>query len=124
MTRLMAPRMGMTAAIAPETVVCRCEDVTRAEIDDALATGAVDLNQLKSWTRAGMGPCQGRICGETVGALAAATLGDRVKAGAWTGRAPLRPVPVAALIGDYRYEDIVWVGNKATVDDEGRPLSG
>lgn len=124
MTRLMAPRMGMTAAIAPETVVCRCEDVTRAEIDDALATGAVDLNQLKSWTRAGMGPCQGRMCGETVGALAAATLGDRVKAGAWTGRAPLRPVPVAALIGDYRYEDIVWRGNKATIDDEGRPLSG
>ncbi|HWG05817.1 MAG TPA: hypothetical protein VG271_12460, partial [Beijerinckiaceae bacterium] len=79
-------------------------------------------NQLKAWTRAGMGPCQGRLCGETIGTLAAAHWGGRDVTGQWTGRLPLRPVPMDAIIGDYRYEDIVWGGNKAQIDDEGRPL--
>jgi thioredoxin reductase/bacterioferritin-associated ferredoxin len=122
MAKLMAPRPAMTAAIACDTIVCRCEEVTRAEIDDALAVGAVDLNQLKSWTRAGMGPCQGRMCGEAVRGLAAPRWGDQARGGSWTGRLPLRPIPIADLIGDYRYEDIVWQGNKARIDDEGRPL--
>jgi NADPH-dependent 2,4-dienoyl-CoA reductase/sulfur reductase-like enzyme len=122
MARLMAPRPGLVGAIDPQTVVCRCEDVQRASIEDAITTGAFDLNQLKSWTRAGMGPCQGRLCGETIGALASAHWGNRGAMGQWTGRLPLRPVPMEAIIGDYRYEDIVWQGNKAQIDDEGRPL--
>jgi thioredoxin reductase/bacterioferritin-associated ferredoxin len=122
MARLMALRPGLVAAISPRTIVCRCEDVTRASIDDAIETGAFDLNQIKSWTRAGMGPCQGRMCGETIGGLAAARRGSAGAAGQWTGRLPLRPVPMNAIIGEYRYEDIVWQGNKAQIDDEGRPL--
>ena len=122
MARLMAPRPGLVDAIDPQTIVCRCEDVRRASIEDAIASGAFDLNQIKSWTRAGMGPCQGRLCGETIGALAAAHWGGRSAVGQWTGRLPLRPIPMAAIIGDYRYEDIQWQGNKAQIDDEGRPL--
>jgi thioredoxin reductase len=123
MARLMAVRPGLAEAAAPDTIVCRCEDVTRAEVEDAIQSGAYDVNQIKSWTRAGMGPCQGRMCGEIVGALAGARMGGREKAGLLTGRLPLRPVPMPAIIGEYRYEDIEWKGNKATVDDEGRPLS-
>ena len=69
-----------------------------------------------------MGPCQGRMCGEVVGGLAAARMGSRERVGLLTGRLPLRPVPMRAIIGEYRYEDIVWKGNKARIDDEGRPL--
>ncbi|HWG05343.1 MAG TPA: NAD(P)/FAD-dependent oxidoreductase [Beijerinckiaceae bacterium] len=122
MAQLLALRPGLVAAIDPQTIVCRCEDVRRASVEDAIATGAFDLNQLKAWTRAGMGPCQGRLCGETIGTLASAHWGGRDVTGQWTGRLPLRPVPMAAIIGDYRYEDIVWGGNKAQIDDEGRPL--
>ena len=44
------------------TVICRCEDITKSEILRAVDQGAKDINQIKSWTRLGMGPCQGRTC--------------------------------------------------------------
>lgn len=122
MARLMALRPAMMDAIAAETVVCRCEDVARSEIDDALEVGAANLNQLKAWTRAGMGPCQGRVCGETIASLCAERMGGRERVGLWTGRTPLRPVPMKEIIGSYRYEDLVWGGNKTAQDDEGHPL--
>jgi NADPH-dependent 2,4-dienoyl-CoA reductase/sulfur reductase-like enzyme len=122
MAHLMRLRPEMARAIAADTIVCRCEDITRSEIDAALETGAADINQLKSWTRAGMGPCQGRTCGETIAALAADRMGGMECVGMWTGRLPLRPIPMTAIIASYRYEDLVWGGNKAAIDDEGRPL--
>ncbi|MCC7283193.1 MAG: FAD-dependent oxidoreductase [Acetobacteraceae bacterium] len=106
MARMMRPRAGMAGAIPPETVVCRCEDVTRAEIDAAIAAGAREVNQLKQWTRCGMGPCQGRMCGEAAAGILADHVGGREAAGLWTGRAPLRPVPMAALLGQFDYADI------------------
>ncbi|MEQ8923393.1 MAG: FAD-dependent oxidoreductase [Marinovum algicola] len=106
MARLMAVRPAQAAAIAPDTIVCRCEDVTRRDIDAALAAGAADMNQLKSWTRCGMGPCQGRSCGEAVAELVAGHVGGRETAGLWTARPPLRPVPMEALTGQFTYADI------------------
>ena len=43
-------------------VVCRCEEVLREEILDAIKKGARDLDSVKRMTRAGMGMCQGRTC--------------------------------------------------------------
>jgi NADPH-dependent 2,4-dienoyl-CoA reductase/sulfur reductase-like enzyme len=106
MAGLMALRDGAVASIAADTVVCRCEDVTRAEIDTAARDGARDMNQLKAWTRCGMGPCQGRTCSDVAGALLALHVGSRQAAGCFTGRAPLRPVSLAELAGDYTYADI------------------
>lgn len=106
MARLMALRPDLVAAIPAETVVCRCEGVTRAEIEAALDDGAADMNQLKQFTRCGMGPCQGRLCGEAAAELLARRLGGREQAGFATGRIPLRPVPLAGLLGDFDYADI------------------
>lgn len=106
MTRLARPRPGLLAFADETTPVCRCEDVMRHEIDAAIGAGALEVNQLKSWTRAGMGPCQGRMCGEAVAELVAQRVGSREAAGLWTGRAPLRPVPMEALIGHYAYDEI------------------
>jgi thioredoxin reductase/bacterioferritin-associated ferredoxin len=106
MARLMALRPGQVDGVAGDTVVCRCEDVTRAEIEAALDRGARQVNQLKSWTRCGMGPCQGRMCGETATSLVAARVGSREQAGLWTARAPIRPIDLEALYGDLAYEDI------------------
>jgi len=100
---LMQARPGPYAAIPPETVVCRCEDITRATIEAANDAGARDVNQAKAWTRCGMSPCQGRMCGETLAELVALRLGDRAAAGLLTGRAPLRPVPYDLLVGDFEY---------------------
>ncbi len=53
-------------------MVCRCEEVTLGQIRAALATGCMGPNQLKSFVRCGMGPCQGRFCGLTVSEIFAA----------------------------------------------------
>ncbi|MEW6546063.1 MAG: (2Fe-2S)-binding protein [Bacillota bacterium] len=45
-----------------DVVICRCEDVTLAEIRRLVAEGACTLDEIKRLTRAGMGLCQGRTC--------------------------------------------------------------
>lgn len=104
--RLMRARPAMVEAIAPDTVICRCEDVRRTEIEQAIADGAHDINQLKHFTRCGMGPCQGRMCGETAAILLARQVGSREAVGYWTGRPPLRPVALADLLGQFAYSEI------------------
>jgi glycerol-3-phosphate dehydrogenase len=47
-------------------VICRCEQVTEAEISEAIDRGADTMDALKHLTRAGMGRCQGAFCGTTV----------------------------------------------------------
>ena len=42
--------------------ICRCEEVTRQEIEEAIADGATTISGIKRRTRAGMGLCQGRTC--------------------------------------------------------------
>jgi phosphoglycerate dehydrogenase-like enzyme/bacterioferritin-associated ferredoxin len=62
MDRLYAAREGLNDLATPGTIVCRCEEVTAAEIDEALANGITELAPLKASTRVTMGPCQGRMC--------------------------------------------------------------
>lgn len=43
-------------------IVCRCEEVTITNLEDAYHSGANTSRQLKMKTRATMGACQGRVC--------------------------------------------------------------
>lgn len=45
-----------------ETILCRCEDLTREMILDCIKDGCRTIDEIKRRTRAGMGPCQGRTC--------------------------------------------------------------
>jgi len=82
----------------PDTVVCRCEEVTVADIRAAVATGALGPNQAKAFTRCGMGPCQGRLCGPTVTALIAQARGvSPAEVGYYRLRPPVKPIPLAEL---------------------------
>lgn len=56
------PRAGLCELAAPDTLVCRCEEVPVAHLDLAIAQGARDLQSVKLLTRLGMGACQGRNC--------------------------------------------------------------
>ena len=47
-------------------IVCRCEQVTKAEIMEAIRRGADTIDAVKHLTRAGMGRCQGGFCGVQV----------------------------------------------------------
>ncbi len=42
--------------------VCRCEEITEAEVRAAIADGARSVNDIKRRTRSGMGICQGIFC--------------------------------------------------------------
>ena len=57
-------RPGWQAWLRPDTVVCRCEEVTAGALAaTARDTAADGLRSYKLTTRAGMGLCQGRVCG-------------------------------------------------------------
>jgi len=45
-----------------ETIICRCEDITRERILACIADGYETIDEIKRVTRAGMGSCQGRTC--------------------------------------------------------------
>lgn len=49
-----------------DIIVCRCEEITLAEIKDAIREGARDATSIKRRTRAGMGLCQGRTCEQMI----------------------------------------------------------
>ncbi|WP_269857543.1 NAD(P)/FAD-dependent oxidoreductase [Streptomyces sp. RPT161] len=66
------PHPGWIDWLGDDTEVCRCEEVTARRIREAAADlGARDARTVKLLTRAGMGWCQGRMCGAAVACLAA-----------------------------------------------------
>ncbi len=52
----------------PNPVVCECEGVTRAEVQDAIEGAGSDLNAVRLRTRASMGNCQGGFCTHRIAA--------------------------------------------------------
>ncbi|MFJ9645968.1 NAD(P)/FAD-dependent oxidoreductase [Streptomyces sp. NPDC101206] len=71
MGRAHRPGAGWTGWLRDDTDVCRCEEVPAGRIREAVADlGARDARTAKLLTRAGMGWCQGRMCGPAVAALA------------------------------------------------------
>jgi len=48
--------------MADKILICRCEDLTQKEIEQAIDEGYSTLDELKCRLRLGMGPCQGRSC--------------------------------------------------------------
>jgi NAD(P)H-nitrite reductase large subunit len=104
--RLAAALLAMFPASAhlgdlltDDTVLCRCEEITVGEIRQAVAEGATSLNAVRMVTRAGMGRCQGRMCGGSVLDLVARELGQPAKVlGQVTPRPPIIPVPLEGLL--------------------------
>lgn len=45
-----------------DTIICRCEEVRWGDIRDAVEHGLLDPGDIRKYTRAGMGSCQGRTC--------------------------------------------------------------
>lgn len=91
-------RPGLASLATPETVVCRCEEVTRAEVEAAADQGARDLQAVKLLTRLGMGSCQGRNCAPFAGMYLCQVTGQlAVKVGRINPRPPVRPVTLGVL---------------------------
>jgi NADPH-dependent 2,4-dienoyl-CoA reductase/sulfur reductase-like enzyme len=92
------PSISRAGDAASDTVICRCEDVTAGEIRLAVAQGATGPDQLKSFTRCGMGPCQGRNCSMAVAEIIAKEIGSTIEAiGRHEVRSPLKPLPLGQI---------------------------
>jgi thioredoxin reductase/bacterioferritin-associated ferredoxin len=95
---LFGPRPGLFEGLAGDTLVCRCEEVSAGEIRACVGAGCASPKEVKDWTRAGMGLCQGRICRSLVAQIVAeergVAPGDVPRASV---RPPVKPVPMGAL---------------------------
>ena len=58
-----------------DIIICRCEEITKGEIIQAIRDGATTVDGIKRMTRAGKGLCQGRTCRPLVEAILMAELG-------------------------------------------------
>ncbi len=85
-----------------DTIICRCEDVTLADIRTALDEGLTDFEELKRMLRCTMGSCQGRTCRELILREIAAARGvapDEVEIPVY--RPPTAPVRLGELAEAY-----------------------
>jgi NADPH-dependent 2,4-dienoyl-CoA reductase/sulfur reductase-like enzyme len=83
---------------ADETIVCRCEEITAGQIRALANVGRPGPSQIKTATRTGMGPCQGRQCGYTLTRLLAEAQGRHPSdVGYIHIRPPLKPVTIGEL---------------------------
>jgi len=82
------------------TIVCRCEEVTAGAIREAARLGCLGCNQLKAFTRCGMGMCQGRMCATSVAEVLAAARNRAVREiEPFRTRFPTKPVTVGEVAG-------------------------
>lgn len=87
LARAFTLRPELKTLADPDTIVCRCEDVPLGAISPAWS-----MRQAKLYTRCGMGPCQGRVCGAALHHLHG-----------WeadTVRSPVEPVLLSTLLAD------------------------
>lgn len=99
-----APASGASAAPAPapadddDMVICRCEEITKGEIKEAIRNGMRTLNGIKRITRAGMGLCQGQTCQQLVARILTEELGlAAADIDPTTARGPARPLKLAVF---------------------------
>jgi D-hydroxyproline dehydrogenase subunit alpha len=104
--------------LEPSTVVCRCEEVDYGTLLAVRRdTGSVGLRSLKLTTRAGLGLCQGRVCGRSVESiLTSGRDGVGFADGASTDR---RPIAVPIRLGELsRAPDFVDVDDLSSTPSE------
>lgn len=95
---LFTPGPGLYQLANDDTLICRCEQITKQEIQEAIAAGFQTVSWVKRVTRTGMGICQGRICGYLVARLIAEQTGqDLTQIALDRVRPPVRPIPLDHL---------------------------
>ncbi|GAA1844663.1 NAD(P)/FAD-dependent oxidoreductase [Agromyces salentinus] len=95
-------RRGWTGWLEDDTIVCRCEEVPYGRLRETReATCGSGLRSMKLTTRAGLGICQGRVCGRTVEELLGGAASDPA-ASAPAASAPAASGPAASVTTDRR----------------------
>lgn len=96
MLRAFVVPQGVFSLAQDDTIVCRCEDVVASCVRDAAKLHGDSLRAIKMGCRAGMGPCQGRICTPNVQPIATRGVASR-----WDEpvvQVPLKPVRTQTIL--------------------------
>ena len=76
-----------------DMLICRCEEITKGEIREAVHDGMWTLTEIRRYLRTGMGLCQGQTCSRLVKGIVARELEvSPAELEPATSRSPMRPV--------------------------------
>ncbi|MDI6840917.1 MAG: (2Fe-2S)-binding protein [bacterium] len=79
-------------------IICRCEDISEEEILELIREGFTTIDEIKRFSRAGMGHCQGRTCQRLIAQLISKETGKKVSEISYSRpRSPIKPVPLKVL---------------------------
>jgi len=85
-------------SINDNVIICRCEEITKKEILEAIKNGARTVTMVKKMTRAGMGLCKGRTCSKLIQRIIFEETGiPQEEIDFDLQRAPLRPITIGVL---------------------------
>jgi thioredoxin reductase len=94
------PQELANETMSDEATLCRCESISRGEFQRQLQQNphVVSADAAKLLTRAGMGMCQGRLCGDNVARTIARQRGLTVaEVGTFQAQAPVKPIQLDVL---------------------------
>ena len=81
-----------------DMLVCRCEEVSKGEIREAVHAGMFTIEEIRRFLRCGMGLCQGQTCGKLVKSIVARELKvSPAELEPAVYRAPMRPMEMEVL---------------------------
>lgn len=84
-----------------DVIICRCQEITKYEIEKAIEDGATTIDGVKRRTRAGMGLCQGKTCQKLVAKIISEKTGKSIsEILPPTFRVPVRPIKIDFVAGD------------------------
>jgi sarcosine oxidase subunit beta len=89
--------------MSTKTIVCRCEDVTLADVEHAASIGYPHIEEVKRYTGLGTGPCGGKECMAPCALLLARLTGQSPESiPPFTARPPIATIALGtlALAGD------------------------
>lgn len=88
-----------------DMLICRCEEITKGEIRQAVHDGMFTLTEIRRYLRTGMGLCQGQTCSKLVKNIVAKELQlspDKLEPA--TSRAPMRPIEMYVMANEEKEE--------------------
>ena len=84
-----------------DLLICRCEEVTKGEIRQAVHAGMFTIEEIRRFLRSGMGLCQGQTCAKLVKGIVARELQvSPAEIEPATSRAPMRPTEMRIMAKD------------------------
>ncbi len=84
-----------------EIIVCRCSDVTLEDIRELIRQGYTSVDEIKRISRAGMGPCQSKTCGQLIEREIARMTGMKLEElTPGTQRGPIKGIKMGAMAAE------------------------